>query len=181
MLKHSLHPKTERDKLFQKNYINSRHYIAENCIHGKEKKKGPSHTSIKTFMPTTAQMNGTNEVRKRLGQMLPRDVRSTFSRQTPSDPGLFPQPGQPPSRRRKHNHSLHLNFKSACSRLTTGRLRRTAGASRARPGPGRGQRPGASLKKPGFGGFPLQGEKTTVKLELPYRLPSSATPRYNKQ
>lgn len=56
-------------------------------------------------MPTTATMNGTNEVGKHLGQMLPRDVRSTFSGQTPSDPGPLPQPGKPQSQSRKPTHS----------------------------------------------------------------------------
>lgn len=49
-------------------------------------KTATSHTGIKPFM----SMNGTNEGTKRSGLMLPGDVRSAFSSETPGNPGAVP-------------------------------------------------------------------------------------------
>lgn len=71
-------------------------------------KNSHSHTGIKTFM----SMNGTNEGRKRSGLMLPRDVRSAFSSETPGNPGAVP-----PARARTAPTPAQRTFKKPRRRL----------------------------------------------------------------
>lgn len=161
---------------------------AENCIH---RKKSHSHTNIKTFITRTAQMNGTNEARNRLGQLSPRDVRSSSSGQRPGDPGPLPAARQAAVQgqeapRHRHKQSGHLNFKSAISGLTrdSGAVSEGSGyqpGSAGARGADRDPQPAQLHRKTRFRRFSHTRRKDNSETRAPLPSPFLRYPRHNNQ